>query len=142
MLVFFFLRIRRPPRSTRTDTLFPYTTLFRSVPVTIKGRKGDTVVADDEYIRTGATLDAMTGLRPAFKKDGTVTAANASGINDGGAAIILMSAKDAEPRNAPVLGRIASWAPCAVDPVLMRSEQRRGGKEGVGTCGSRGPPSH
>src|SRR3546814_8303373 len=66
------------------------------VPVTIKGRKGDTVVADDEYIRTGATLDAMTGLRPAFKKDGTVTAANASGINDGGEAIILMSAKDAE----------------------------------------------
>src|SRR3546814_8719488 len=61
----------------------------------------------------------MTGLRPAFKKDGTVTAANASGINDGGAAIILMSAKDAEARNAPVLGRIASWATCGVEPEFM-----------------------
>ena len=89
------------------------------VPVTIKGRKGDTVVADDEYIRTGATLDAMTALRPAFKKDGTVTAANASGINDGAAAIILMSTKDAEARNAPVLGRIASWATCGVEPEFM-----------------------
>src|SRR3546814_16828760 len=61
----------------------------------------------------------MTGLRPAFKKDGTVTAANASGINDGGAAIIIMSAKDAESRNAPVLGRIASWATCGVEPEFM-----------------------
>src|SRR3546814_16532855 len=61
----------------------------------------------------------MTGLRPAFKKDGTVTAANASGINDGGAAIILMSAKDADARNAPVLGRIASWATCGVEPEFM-----------------------
>src|SRR3546814_11258808 len=97
----------------------------------MKGRKGDTGVADDEYSRTGATLDAMTGLRPAFKKDGTVTAANASGINDGGAAIILMSAKDAEARNAPVLGRIAS-----------RSEERRVGNECVSTCRSRWSPYH
>ena len=62
-------------------------------PVTIKGRKGDTVVSDDEYIRAGATIDAMTALKPAFKKDGSVTAGNASGINDGAAALVLMSAR-------------------------------------------------
>ena len=89
------------------------------VPVTIKGRKGDTVVADDEYIRTGATLESLQGLRPAFKKDGTVTAGNASGINDGAAALVLMSADDAAKRGAPVLGRIASWATCGVDPAYM-----------------------
>ncbi len=88
-------------------------------PVTIKGRKGDTVVADDEYIRAGATIEAMAALRPAFKKDGTVTAGNASGINDGAAALILMSAEDAAKRGAPVLGRIASWATCGVDPAYM-----------------------
>ena len=88
-------------------------------PVTIKGRKGDTVVADDEYIRAGATLDAMAGLRPAFKKDGTVTAGNASGLNDGAAALVLMSADEAARRNAPVLARIASWATCGVDPAIM-----------------------
>jgi acetyl-CoA C-acetyltransferase len=88
-------------------------------PVTIKGRKGDTVVADDEYIRAGATIEAMTGLRPAFKKDGTVTAANASGINDGAAALVLMSAADAAERGSAVLGRIASWATCGVDPAYM-----------------------
>ncbi|MDB5686132.1 MAG: acetyl-CoA acetyltransferase [Rhizorhabdus sp.] len=89
------------------------------VPVTVKGRKGDTIVSDDEYIRDGATLDAMAGLRPAFKKDGTVTAANASGLNDGAAALVLMSADDAAARGAPVLGRIASWATCGVDPSIM-----------------------
>src|SRR3546814_5797040 len=89
------------------------------VPVTIKGRKGDTVVADDEYIRAGATIEAMTALRPAFKKDGTVTAGNASGINDGAGALVLMSADDAAKRGAPVLGRIASWATCGVDPAFM-----------------------
>jgi acetyl-CoA C-acetyltransferase len=88
-------------------------------PVTIKGRKGDTVVADDEYIRAGATIEAMAGLRPAFKKDGTVTAANASGINDGAAALVLMSAADAAERGSAVLGRIASWATCGVDPAYM-----------------------
>jgi acetyl-CoA C-acetyltransferase len=88
-------------------------------PVTIKGRKGDTLVADDEYIRAGATIEAMTGLRPAFKKDGTVTAANASGINDGAAALVLMSAADAAERGSAVLGRIASWATCGVDPAYM-----------------------
>ncbi|CAH0355951.1 MAG: acetyl-CoA C-acetyltransferase [Sphingobium sp.] len=88
-------------------------------PVTIKGRKGDTIVDQDEYIRAGATLEAMTALRPAFKKDGSVTAGNASGLNDGAAAIVLMSAAEAEKRGAKVLGRIASWATAGVDPSIM-----------------------
>jgi acetyl-CoA C-acetyltransferase len=88
-------------------------------PVTIKGRKGDTVVEDDEYIRAGATIDGVSGLRPAFKKDGTVTAANASGINDGAAALVLMSREEAERRGAPILGRVASWASAGVDPSIM-----------------------
>ncbi|MEZ5708909.1 MAG: acetyl-CoA C-acetyltransferase [Blastomonas sp.] len=89
------------------------------VPVIIKTRKGETVVEDDEYIRAGATLEAMQGLRPAFKKDGSVTAANASGINDGAAALVLMSSEEADKRGAKVLGRIASWATCGVDPSIM-----------------------
>jgi len=88
-------------------------------PVTIKGRKGDTIVEADEYIRAGATLEAMAALRPAFKKDGTVTAANASGLNDGAAALVLMSADEAARRGATVLARIASWATCGVDPSVM-----------------------
>lgn len=88
-------------------------------PVTIKGRKGDTVVDADEYIRAGATVEGMAGLRPAFKKDGTVTAGNASGINDGAAALVLMTADEAARRGATVLGRIASWATCGVDPSIM-----------------------
>ncbi len=88
-------------------------------PVTIKGRKGDTVVEDDEYIRAGATLDGVSGLRPAFKKDGTVTAANASGLNDGAAALVVMTRAEAEKRGAPVLARIASWASAGVDPSIM-----------------------
>jgi acetyl-CoA C-acetyltransferase len=88
-------------------------------PVTIKGRKGDTVVEDDEYIRAGATIDGVSGLRPAFKKDGTVTAANASGINDGAAAIVLMSREEAERRGVPILARVASWASAGVDPSIM-----------------------
>src|SRR5271155_1129993 len=79
-------------------------------PVTIKGRKGDIIVADDEYIRAGVTLDSIAGLRPAFTKDGSVTAANASGINDGAAAVVLMSAKEADSRGLKPLARIASWA--------------------------------
>ena len=79
-------------------------------PVTIKGRKGDTVVDQDEYIRHGATLDSIAGLRPAFTKDGTVTAANASGLNDGAAALVLMSADEAKRRGLKPLARIASWA--------------------------------
>jgi len=88
-------------------------------PVTIKGRKGDVVVDSDEYIRTGATLEAMQALKPAFKKDGTVTAGNASGINDGAAALVVMSGTEAARRTAPVLGRIASFATCGVDPAIM-----------------------
>ena len=88
-------------------------------PVTIKGRKGDTIVADDEYIRAGATVDSVAGLRPAFKKDGTVTAANASGLNDGAAALVIMSREEAEKRGAPILARIASWASAGVDPSIM-----------------------
>ncbi len=89
------------------------------VPVTIKGRKGDTVVADDEYIRHDSTVDAMGKLRPAFSKDGTVTAGNASGINDGAAALVLMSAKEAARRGLKPLARIASFATAGVDPAVM-----------------------
>ena len=89
------------------------------VPVTIKGRKGDTVVENDEYIRHGATVDAMKALRPAFAKDGSVTAGNASGINDGAAAVVLMSAEEAEKRGVKPLARIVSWAQSGVDPSVM-----------------------
>jgi len=87
--------------------------------VTIKGRKGDTVVDQDEYIRHGATMDSISGLRPAFTKDGTVTAANASGLNDGAAAMVLMSADEAKKRGLTPLARIASWANAGVDPEIM-----------------------
>ncbi len=88
-------------------------------PVTIAGKKGDTVVDKDEYIRHGATLDSMEKLKPAFAKDGTVTAANASGLNDGAAALILMTADDARARGLEPLARIASWATAGVDPAVM-----------------------
>jgi acetyl-CoA C-acetyltransferase len=88
-------------------------------PVTISGRKGDTVVSEDEYIRAGTTIEAIAKLRPAFSKDGTVTAGNASGINDGGAALVLMTARDAERRGLTPLARIASWATAGVDPAIM-----------------------
>jgi acetyl-CoA C-acetyltransferase len=91
------------------------------VAVTIAGRKGDVVVADDEYIKKGVTLESVQKLRPAFQKDGTVTAANASGINDGAAVLILMSAADAAKRGLEPLARIASWATAGVDPALMGS---------------------
>jgi acetyl-CoA C-acetyltransferase len=90
-------------------------------PVTVKGRKGDTIVDTDEYIRDGATLEAVAGLRPAFDKAGTVTAGNASGINDGAAALIVMSAKEAAKRGLTPLARIASWAQAGVDPKVMGS---------------------
>ena len=89
------------------------------VPVTIKGRKGDTVVDQDEYIRAGATVDGVSGLRPAFKKDGTVTAANASGLNDGAAALVVMSADEAAKRGLEPLATIKSWATAGVDPSIM-----------------------
>ncbi len=88
-------------------------------PVTIKGRKGDTVVDQDEYIRHGATLDSVSGLRPAFNKEGSVTAANASGLNDGAAALVLMSAEEAKKRGLKPMARIASWANAGVDPEIM-----------------------
>jgi acetyl-CoA C-acetyltransferase len=89
------------------------------VPVTIKGRKGDTVVDQDEFIRHGVTLEGISGLRPAFNKDGSVTAANASGINDGAAALVLMSATEAKARGLTPLARIASWAQAGVEPEIM-----------------------
>jgi acetyl-CoA C-acetyltransferase len=91
------------------------------VPFTISGRKGDIIVADDEYPRHGATLEAMAKLRPAFSKEGTVTAGNASGLNDGAAALVLMSAKEAARRGLTPLARIASWATAGVDPAIMGS---------------------
>jgi acetyl-CoA C-acetyltransferase len=89
--------------------------------VTIAGKKGDLVVDSDEYIKKGVTMDSVAKLRPAFQKDGTVTAANASGINDGAAVLILMSAKEAEKRGLEPLARIASWATAGVDPAVMGS---------------------
>ena len=88
-------------------------------PVTIQTRKGDVVVDTDEYPRFGATLDGMAKLRPAFSKDGTVTAGNASGINDGAAAVVLMSADEAKRRGLAPLARIVSWAQVGVDPAIM-----------------------
>ena len=88
-------------------------------PVTIATRKGDVVVDQDEYIRHGATIEAMEKLKPAFVKDGSVTAANASGINDGAAALVLMSADEAKARGVEPLARIASWATAGVDPAIM-----------------------
>jgi acetyl-CoA C-acetyltransferase len=88
-------------------------------PFTIQTRKGDVVVDQDEYIRAGTTLDSVGKLRPAFSKDGTVTAGNASGINDGAAAVVLMTAEDAEKRGLTPLARIASWATAGVDPAIM-----------------------
>jgi acetyl-CoA C-acetyltransferase len=88
-------------------------------PVTIQTRKGDVVVDTDEYPRFGATLDAMAKLRPAFSKEGTVTAGNASGINDGAAAVVLMTADEAERRGLQPLARIVSWAQAGVDPAIM-----------------------
>ena len=88
-------------------------------PVTITGRKGDTIVADDEYIRAGVTIESVSGVRPAFKKDGTVTAANASGLNDGAAALVVMTRAEAERRGSPILAKIASWASAGVDPSIM-----------------------
>jgi acetyl-CoA C-acetyltransferase len=89
------------------------------VPVTIKSRKGDTVVDADEYPRHGTTLDTMAKLRPAFDKDGTVTAGNASGINDGAAAVVLMKASEAQKLGKKPLARIVSWAQAGVDPAIM-----------------------
>ena len=89
------------------------------IPFTVKTRKGDIIVDKDEYIRHGATLEAMQKLRPAFTKDGSVTAANASGINDGAAGVLLMSADNAEKRGIEPLARIVSYATAGLDPSIM-----------------------
>ena len=89
------------------------------VPFVIKGRKGDVTVDADEYIRHGATLDSMQKLRPAFVKDGSVTAANASGLNDGAAMVLVMSAEEAARRGLTPLARIASYATAGLDPAIM-----------------------
>jgi acetyl-CoA C-acetyltransferase len=86
---------------------------------TVPGRKGDVIVDQDEYIRHGATLESMTKLKPAFSKDGTVTAGNASGLNDGAAGVVLMTAAEAQKRGLTPLARIASWATAGVDPAIM-----------------------
>lgn len=91
------------------------------VAVTVSSKKGDVVVSEDEYIRHGATLEGMQKLKPAFSKEGTVTAGNASGINDGAAALVLMTAKEAAKRGLSPLARIASWATAGVDPAIMGS---------------------
>jgi len=89
------------------------------VPVILKTRKGETVVAEDEYIKDGVTYDSIAKLRPAFDKEGTVTAANASGINDGAAAVVLMTLEEAKKRGITPLARIVSWAHAGVDPSIM-----------------------
>jgi acetyl-CoA C-acetyltransferase len=89
------------------------------VPYTISTKKGDIVVDTDEFIRDGVTYDQLAKLRPAFSKDGTVTAGNASGINDGGVALVLMTAAEAAKRGLTPLARIASWATAGVDPAIM-----------------------
>jgi len=88
-------------------------------PVTLKTRKGDVVVSKDEYIRAGATIEAMQKLKPAFSKEGTVTAGNASGLNDGAAMTLLMTAENAEKRGIEPLARIAAYATAGLDPAIM-----------------------
>jgi acetyl-CoA C-acetyltransferase len=90
-------------------------------PVVVRSRKGDVVVEHDEYIRAGTTLEAVSKLKPAFAKDGTVTAGNASGLNDGAAVVVLMRAAEAERRGLTPFARIASWATAGVDPQIMGS---------------------
>lgn len=89
------------------------------VPFTVKARKGDVVVSADEYIRPGTTMEVLAKLKPAFDKEGTVTAGNASGINDGAAAVVLMDAGEAARRGVKPLARIVSWATAGVDPSIM-----------------------
>lgn len=91
------------------------------VPVTIKTRKGETVVATDEHPKHGTSVEALTKLRPAFAKDGSVTAGNASGLNDGAAAVVLMNAEEGAKRGIKPLARIVSWATAGVDPAIMGS---------------------
>src|SRR5271169_1945870 len=95
------------------------------IPVTITTRKGETIVDTDEYPKHGTTVEALAKLRPAFDKNGTVTAGNASGINDGAAAVVLMTAAEAEKRGLRPLARIVSWATAGIDPAIMGAGQDR-----------------
>ncbi len=104
-------------------------------PVTVKGRKGDTVVDQDEYIRHDASIEAMAKLRPAFSKDGTVTAANASGINDGAAAVMVMTAAEAQRRGLTPLARIAAFATAGVDPAVMGTGPIPSTRKALGRAG-------
>lgn len=104
-------------------------------PVTVKGRKGDVIVTDDEYIRHDASLETMAKLRPAFNKDGTVTAGNASGLNDGAAALVVMSGKEAAKRGLTPLARIASFATAGVDPKVMGTGPIPASKKALGRAG-------
>jgi acetyl-CoA C-acetyltransferase len=104
-------------------------------PVTLTTRKGETVVSDDEYIRHDASAELMAKLRPAFSKDGTVTAGNASGINDGAAALVVMSAKEAARRGLKPLARIASFATAGVDPAVMGSGPIPSSKKALARAG-------
>ena len=106
-------------------------------PVTVKGRKGDTVVSDDEYIRHDANIESMTKLRPAFSKDGTVTAGNASGINDGAAAVVVMTAGEAAKRGLKPLARIAAFATAGVDPAIMGTGPIPASRKVLGRAGWR-----
>ena len=101
-------------------------------PYTVKTRKGDVVVDKDEYIRLGATMDAMTKLKPAFSKEGSVTAGNASGLNDGAAVAVLMSAAEAEKRGIEPLARIVSYATAGVDPSIMGTGPIPASPQGAG----------
>jgi len=114
--------IRRPPRST----LFPYTTLFRSqeeiVPVQLKNKRGDLtgeMFSEDDHRRSNSTMEGLAKLRPAFGKNGTVTAGNASGIVDGGAAVVMLPLEEAQKRGLKPLGRLVSWGIAGVEPKLM-----------------------
>ena len=111
------------------------------VPFIIKGRKGDTVVEEDEYIKHGVTIEGIAKLRPAFDKEGTVTAANASGINDGGAVAVLMRESEAEKRGITPMARIVSWATAGVDPGYHGHRPDPGFPQGAGKSRleSRGP---
>ncbi|AIF81951.1 acyltransferase [endosymbiont of Acanthamoeba sp. UWC8] len=105
------------------------------VPLTIPSRKGDIVFDQDEFIRVGASYEALSGIRPAFKKDGTVTAGNASGINDGAALLMLMSKEEAEKRGLKILAKIKDFAQAGVDPIIMGTGPIDASRKVLEKCG-------
>src|SRR5690606_5698595 len=104
-------------------------------PVTLASRKGEIVVDQDEHIRPGTTIESVAKLRPAFEKEGTVTAGNASGINDGAAALVLMTESEAVRRGIEPLARIASWATAGVDPAVMGTGPIPASRKALGKAG-------